>query len=69
MFRLTSNASYAPRVLALLEAGSREGVVAESLSRIRTEQMGVPGRPGADRDAADKLCDWYEEVTRQRDMH
>ena len=61
-------ASYAPRVLALLQAGSREGVVAEELSRIRSEQMGVPGCPDADSRAADKLCEWYEEVTGQRDM-
>ena len=27
------------------------------------------GRPGADSHAADKLCEWYEEVTGERDMH
>ena len=62
-------ASYAPRILALLQAGSREAVVAEELSRIRTEQIGAVGRPGADSHGADKLCEWYEEVTNQLDVH
>jgi hypothetical protein len=53
--------SYAPQVLGLLESGAPIEALTAKLSVLRTEQVGLSADPDADRNAAQKLIDWYSE--------
>lgn len=52
--------TYAPQIASLLRSGASPDEVAAKLGEIRTETIGLPPDPQADRAVAEKIRDWYE---------
>jgi hypothetical protein len=52
--------TYAPQIASRLRGGATPDEIAALLGEIRTERIGMPPDPDADRAVAYKLQDWYE---------
>jgi len=59
--------SYADQVLELLQAASKAERIASHLSKLRTDQMGMPPDTEADLRAAWAVQDWYQWFVERED--
>ena len=56
--------SYVGQVGTMLHEGATQAAIAEYLTGVRTEHMGLPGREAREDEVAAAVTDWYREEMR-----